>query len=109
MMVIRISAEKFYLICDAEQLQPLLKKLKLYRLRRKIELNEETGWVIGHRLNAEDKTDGQDGLYRRDERHPALGWYCLLTLEQAASVQIQMTSIGRSLRIATGIHRALRI
>lgn len=103
MMVIRISAEKFYLICDIEQLQPLLKKLKLYRLRRKIELNEETGWVIGHRLIAEDKTDEQDGLYRRDERHSALGWYCLLTLEQAASVQMTDDQYWQELRIATGI------
>ncbi|MGB1399484.1 MAG: YgfZ/GcvT domain-containing protein, partial [Candidatus Puniceispirillaceae bacterium] len=83
MLVLR-TAEAVYLVTEAQQAEPLIKRLSLYRLRRAIEITHRPEFQVGHLANfdqpdqIEASTLPEKAISAIDERHPHLGWLWLI-------------------------------
>ena len=83
MLVLR-TAEAVYLVTEAQQAEPLIKRLSLYRLRRAIEITHRPEFQVGHLANfdqpdqIEASTLPEKTINAIDERHPHLGWLWLI-------------------------------
>ncbi len=83
MLVLR-TAEAVYLVTEAQQAEPLIKRLSLYRLRRAIEITYRPEFQVGHLANfdqpdqIEASTLPEKAISAIDERHPHLGWLWLI-------------------------------
>ncbi len=83
MMVIR-DQRQIFLATEAGQAEALIKRLTLYRLRRKINFTACPELVCMH--SAPSALPGQlpeNSLIRRDERHDGLGHFCLVPAASA--------------------------
>ena len=78
MLVLR-SADAVYLVTEAQQAEALIKRLSLYRLRRRIEITHRPEFKIGHLANfgqpdqIEASVLPEKTVSAIDERHPHLG------------------------------------
>ena len=83
MLVLR-TAEAVYLVTEAQQAEPLIKRLSLYRLRRAIEITHRPEFQVGHLANFDQpdqikaSTLPEKAINAIDERYPYLGWLCLI-------------------------------
>ena len=83
MLVLR-TAEAVYLATETQQAEPLIKRLGLYRLRRAIEITHRPEFQVGHLANFDqpDQIEAsalpEKAFSAIDERHPYLGWLCLI-------------------------------
>ena len=83
MQVLR-TENAVYLVTEAQQAEPLIKRLSLYRLRRTIEIAHRPEFQVGHLANFDqpDKIDvstlPEKAISAIDERHSHLGWLCLI-------------------------------
>jgi len=83
MLVLR-TAEAVYLVTEAQQAEPLIKRLSLYRLRRAIEITHRPEFQVGHLANFDqpDQIEAsalpEKAISAIDERHPNLRWLCLI-------------------------------
>ena len=74
-MMVMASPDKIYLITEQDQAGPLVKRLMMYRLRRKIEIATKTGLHAGY-LWGQGSSDlplPEGCIAGRDERHTDLG------------------------------------
>ena len=83
MLVLR-TAEAVFLVTEAQQAEPLIKRLSLYRLRRAIEITHRPEFQVGHLANFDqpDQIEAsalpEKAISAIDERHPHLGWLWLI-------------------------------
>ena len=83
MLVLR-TAEAVYLATETQQAEPLIKRLGLYRLRRAIEITHRPEFQVGHLANfgqldqIKASALPEKTISAIDERHPYLGWLCLI-------------------------------
>ena len=99
MMVIKES-DKIYLITEKTQLQGLVQKLKLYRLRRKIQIEILDDLVPCHVGGHVAEEPAPHAIcVARDERHESLGWLCLLKPDAAGAAALGGDEAWHALRI----------
>ena len=78
MLVLR-TAEAVYLVTETQQVEPLIKRLGLYRLRRAIEITHRPEFQVGHLANfgqpdqIEASVLSEKAISAIDERHPISG------------------------------------
>ena len=87
MLVLRTKMA-VYLVTEAQQAEPLIKRLSLYRLRRAIEIAHRPEFQVGHLANF-DQPDPieasalpEKAIAAIDERHLHLGWLCLIDQQE---------------------------
>ena len=69
MLVLR-TAEAVYLATEAQQAEPLIKRLSLYRLRRAIEITHRPEFLVGHLAILTSQSDrGQRIAQKSDQRN----------------------------------------
>ncbi len=101
MMVVK-KGEHIYLITENDQTDPLIKRLSLYRLRRKIDIRHETGLMVCHSMDQNVVPSASKApLIRADERHNDLGFLCLVPSRSEQMFQSDVSWHCR--RIALGI------
>ena len=115
--------ERFLLDCAAARIPDLLKRLKMYRLRAKVEIADESGaWGVGVMLephgtgggNAPTRTPGTaktrfDGVSYIDPRHEGMGERTIRKVDEGdgdgpdAAILEKNRAIYEEMRIALGI------
>jgi len=103
-MMVMVQAQTVYLVTEAEQAGPLAKRLTMYRLRRKIDISQDTGFRIGHLWGAgNDKLDLPTGcISADDERHAALGRLILFSADTGLPGPVDAQD-WQAVRISQGI------
>jgi len=92
MLVLR-KKDVIYLVTEADKADPLIKRLSLYRLRRAIEISHRPEFQVGHLANFRQPDQIEASLLPEkaiaaiDERHPQLGWLCLIKQQDVAPGQ----------------------
>ena len=103
-MMVIATADTVFLITEAEQAAPLAKRLKMYRLRRKIEITVSSNLSAGH-IWGEDHADfsvPNSCISAYDERHKALGKLVLFS-ETDGLPEESETKYWQALRISLGV------
>ena len=103
-MMVMISQQTVYLVTQAEQAGPLTKRLMMYRLRRKIDIQQPTEMKVGHLWG-----NGQailpvpeDCISGTDERHADLGRMVLFKNSDDLPAQDKADD-WQAMRISLGI------
>ena len=103
-MIVMATADTVYLVTEAEQANPLAKRLMMYRLRRKIEITVKPDLRAGHiwgedhaNFNLPDRC-----ISAHDERHKALGNLILFSETDRLPEQEEAEN-WQALRISLGI------
>ena len=103
-MMVIATADTVYLVTETEQAAPLAKRLKMYRLRRKIEIIFRPDLLAGH-IWGEDHADfslPDSSISARDERHKDLGSLVLFSKTDGLPKQAE-EKYWQALRISLGI------
>ncbi len=103
-MMVIAAADNIYLVTEREQAEPLLKRLKMYRLRRKIEITVSPHFCVGHvwGKNHTDFSLPDSCISALDERHKALGSLVLFSKTDGLPEQAKVKH-WQALRISLGV------
>ena len=103
-MMVLATADTVYLVTEAEQADPLAKRLTMYRLRRKIEITVWPNLRAGHiwGKNQAKVSLPHSCISAHDERHQALGRLVLFSKTDGLPEEAKETS-WQALRISLGV------
>ena len=107
-MMVMATADTVFLITEAEQAAPLAKRLKMYRLRRKIEITLSSNLWAAHIWgeNYANFSVPNSCISAYDERHKALGKLVLFSKTDGLPEQAD-AKYWQALRISLGVPEGL--
>ena len=107
MQVLRLSETLFWLVTESEQAARLAGKLRLYRLRRPLEIEPVSPFSAAQIYHYESWPDHLDGVFAfADQRRPGLGSLLVAGSDQLAcppGFAEQEEAVWQGLRIAAGV------